>query len=40
MGRKHKEKTIEDRLEQVESDIENIKKILKEILEAMEKMGL
>ena len=40
MGREHKEKTIEDRLEQVESDIENIKKILAEILDAMEKMGL
>ena len=36
----HKEKTIEDRLEQVESDIENIKKILSEILDAMSKMGL
>ncbi len=39
MGREHKEKTIEDRLEQVESDIENIKKILKEILDALEKTG-
>ena len=40
MGREHKEKTIEERLELVESDIENIKKILKEILDAMEKVGL
>ena len=40
MGREHKEKTIEERLEQVESDIENIKQILNEILGAMEKSGL
>ena len=40
MGREHKEKTIEERLELVESDIENIKKILTEILVAMEKAGL
>tara|TARA_B100001996_G_scaffold305776_1_gene246923 strand:- start:229 stop:351 length:123 start_codon:yes stop_codon:yes gene_type:complete len=40
MGREHTEKTIEERLELVESDIENIKKILTEILDAMEKMGL
>ena len=39
MGREHKEKTIEERLELVESDIENIKQILKEILDALEKTG-
>ena len=40
MGREYKKETIEERLERVESDIENIKKILAEILDAMEKMGL
>ena len=40
MGREHKEKTIEDRLEQVESDYEKIKQILQEILDAMEIVGL
>ena len=39
MGREHKEKTIEERLEQVESDIENIKKILTELLDAIGKTG-
>ena len=40
MAREHKEKTIEERLEQVESDIEDIKKILKEILDAIGNTGL
>ena len=39
MGREHKEETIK-RIEKIESDIENIKSILKELLDAMEKMGL
>ena len=39
MGREHKEKTIEERLELVESDIKDIKQILKELLDAMEKIG-
>ena len=40
MGREHTEKTIEERLELVESDIRDIKQILKELLDAMEKMGV
>ena len=36
----YKEKTIEERLELVESDIKDIKQILKELLDAMEKIGL
>ena len=40
MSREHKEKTIEERLELVESDIKDIKQILKELLDAMEKIGL
>jgi len=39
MGGEHKKKTIEERLELVESDIENIKQILREILDALEKTG-
>ncbi len=35
MGREHTEETIK-RIEQIESDIENIKAILKEILDALE----
>ena len=35
MGREHNEETIK-RIEQIESDIENIKAILREILDALE----
>ena len=38
MGREHKEETIK-RIEKIESDIENIKQILREILDALEKTG-
>ena len=38
MGREHKEETIK-RIEKIESDIENIKSILREILDALEKTG-
>ena len=39
MGREHNEETIK-RIEKIESDIENIKAILREILEALEKTGM
>ena len=39
MGREHKEETIK-RIEKIESDIKNIKQILREILDALKKLGI
>ena len=39
MGREHNEETIK-RIEKIESDIENITSILREILETLEKTGM
>ena len=39
MGREHKEETIK-RIEKIESDIENLKQILREILDALKKIGM
>ena len=38
MGREYTEEAIK-RIEKIESDIENIKQILREILDALEKTG-
>ena len=39
MGREYKKEELK-RIEKIESDIENIKQILREILEALEKTGM
>ena len=39
MGREYKEEDLK-RIEKIESDIKNIKQILQEILDAMEKIGI
>ena len=39
MGREHKEEDLK-RIEKIESDIKNIKQILQEILDALEKTGM
>ena len=39
MGREHKEENLK-RIEKIESDIKNIKQILREILDALKKIGM